>query len=63
MLLTTLISNISNLTIKIQGIYLIYFRKRFRKRLHFRNTKNSSYLLLKINATLKNVISSAYCIK
>ena len=57
-----LLSNIVNLIIKIQGIYLIFFRKRLRKRLQFRNIKNLHAELKKISATLKNVISSTNCI-
>ena len=58
-----LLSNIANLFIKIQGFYLIFFRKRLRKRLQFRNIKKLHSKLKKISATLKNVISSANCIK
>jgi hypothetical protein len=45
-----------------QRLYLIFFRKRLRKRLHSVKIKIDDQLLQKNSATLKNVICSANCI-
>ncbi len=54
--------NIEKAFIKIQGFYLIFFRKRLRKRLHFLFFQKHLKFLSKICATLKNVKNSSNCI-